>query len=532
MVDSTKGDGTMTAASDSGFPETDGSGSCPAHAPREASLGSPVAAPIVGGVTGRRSVLSALRDDPYWPSRLSAATLLGAARGYGRPTPLPPGLKGRPVLGSFTELRRDPFTLISRGAATYGDMFRIPMPLLDMVAVTHPDLIQEFMDEPTGRFSRYSPFRPVLGVIGANSIMLEPPVLRERRSMLTPMFTRRHQSVIAEVIATEIAERLDRWTPLAVAGRLVDLQYEIFQLTLAVYLKALFSMSLPEAQLRRLDADLRAVTGLLGLSTLMVPFPRLLPHASGSSVLSALARIYRLVGRMIRDRTANPPGRPEDRDFLDALLDARYDDGSPLSRADLAAEIVGLLGGAYDPSGAALTWAVALVITNPGALAGLDDEISALDGAVPGFDNLPRLSWTRACFDEAQRMQGHPFFPRFCMADTELGGYRLPKYTLLGASMSVVHRDPRWWPEPDRFDPTRFTDRDQIQARPKLAFMPFSAGQHYCMGTTMAYMTAQFFLAALFQRYVLSVPPGWQPRPKFTFSVTIDGGLPATLTAR
>jgi cytochrome P450 len=110
--------------------------------------------------------------------------------------------------------------------------------------------------------------------------------------------------------------------------------------------------------------------------------------------------------------------------------------------------------------------------------------------------------------------------------------YRLPKYTLLGASMSVIHRDPRWWPEPDRYDPDRFVDRQQMQARPKLAFMPFSSGQHYCMGTNVAYMTAQFFLTTLFQRYRLSVPQGWQPEPLFTFSVTVKGGLPVTLSGR
>jgi cytochrome P450 len=142
---------------------------------------------------------------------------------------------------------------------------------------------------------------------------------------------------------------------------------------------------------------------------------------------------------------------------------------------------------------------------------------------------MPRLDWTKACFDEAQRMQGHPFFPRFCMAETTLGGYRLPKYTLLGASMSVIHRDPRWWADPNRYNPTKFVDRQQVQARPRLAFMPFSSGQHFCMGTNMAYLTAQFFLAVLFQRYRLSVPQGWRPEPSFTFSVTVKGGLPVTL---
>ncbi|OBK21631.1 cytochrome P450 [Mycobacterium asiaticum] len=424
-------------------------------------------------------------------------------------------------------MRRDPFELISRGAATYGDMFRIPMPLLDMVAVTHPDLLREFMDDADGRYSRYSPLGPLLTVIGANSIMLEGPKLRERRKMLMPMFTRRHMTEMAEIFCSEFDERLSRWSSWAGTGQTVDLQYEISLITLKVYLKTLFSTTIGERELVRLDADMRAITGLLGLTTLMVPFPNLLPRRGRSSLVPALARIYRFVGRLVKDRKAHPLPNP---DFLDTLLDARYEDGSPISRPDLAAEIVGLLGGAYDPTGAALTWTTALLLTNPGQLTKLYDEIDVLGGALPTFDDAARLNWAKACFDEGQRMQGHPFFPRFCMADNELGGYRLPKLTLVGASMSVAHRDPRWWPEPERYDPSRFTDADQVRARPRLAFMPFSSGQHFCLGTTMAYMAAQFFLTILFQRYRLTVPDGWHPEPQFTFSVAVKGGLPVTIS--
>lgn len=477
--------------------------------------------------TGRSSVVTALRQDPLWPTRLSVPTMLGAARGFGRPTPLPPGPKGLPVVGSIFELRRDPFELMRHGTAAYGDMFRVPMPFLDLVAVTHPDLLHEFMDDPDGRYSRYSPVGPLLTLIGANSIMLEGPKLRERRRMLMPMFTRRNLVAMADIFCREFDERLDRWSSWAGTGQPVDLQHQISLATLKVYLQALFSTSIDDHQLRQLDADMRAITGLLGLTTLMVPFPNLLPRQGRSSLFPALARIYRLVGRLIKDRRAHPLETP---DFLDTLLDARYEDGSPISRPDLAAEIVGLLGGAYDPTGAALSWTVALLLTNPDQLSKLYQEIDALGGALPTYEDVARLNWARACFDEGQRMQGHPFFPRFCMADNELGGYRLPKLTLVGACMSVVHRDPRWWPDPDRYDPSRFIDPEQVRARPRLAFMPFSSGQHFCLGTTMAYLAAQFFLTILFQRYRLSLPDGWQPEPRFTFSVTLRDGLPVRLS--
>ena len=73
---------------------------------------------------------------------------------------------------------------------------------------------------------------------------------------------------------------------------------------------------------------------------------------------------------------------------------------------------VGLLGGAYDPTGAALTWTLALLLSNPEQLGRVYEEVDALGGSLPTFDDTSRLSWVKACFDEGQRMQGHPFF--FC----------------------------------------------------------------------------------------------------------------------
>ena len=84
--------------------------------------------------------MTAAEDPLYLPYRIEGSD----------PAGLPPGPKGLPVVGSFFELRRDPFEVISRGAASYGDMFRIRMPFLDLVAVTHPDLLREFMDDAEG----------------------------------------------------------------------------------------------------------------------------------------------------------------------------------------------------------------------------------------------------------------------------------------------------------------------------------------------------------------------------------------------
>lgn len=212
---------------------------------------------------------------------------------------------------------------------------------------------------------------------------------------------------------------------------------------------------------------------------------------------------------MIRDRRANPT---DDADLLNILLAARGDSSRPLTEIDVYSEIMSAIGGGYETIVASMSWTLALLLQHPEHLERLYDEIAILNGNAPTPDDLPRLPWARACFDEGQRLQGAPINPRYAMEDTELGGYPIPKYTLVASSLYVVHRDPRWWGEnAETYDPMQFFDQDRVNARPRLAFQAFGAGPHHCMGTGMAYMMAQYLLAIIFQRYRLHLRPGWQP---------------------
>jgi hypothetical protein len=130
---------------------------------------------------------------------------------------------------------------------------------------------------------------------------------------------------------------------------------------------------------------------------------------------------------------------------------------------------------------AALSWTIWFLAHNPQAQQRLYDEVDALGGAVPTFDDLDRLRWARACFDEGQRLQDHPFLPRFAMIDDSISGYRIRRGNLIGISPYTLHRCQRWWGrDPNRYDPMRFYDKDIVAARPNLAFLPFGAGPHRC----------------------------------------------------
>ncbi|WP_324612916.1 MULTISPECIES: cytochrome P450 [Mycobacteroides] len=484
--------------------------------------------PSVGEVSrlAREFRKGAQRKDPFWLTRGSVPLLSGAVRGLGTPVLTPPGPRGLPVVGAVPQMRRDPFDFFRRCAREYGDIYQIPMPAGNLVVVNHPDYASHVMDDPNGRYSMIGPGSSLVGMIGAAIPMLEGGKFRQRRRMLMPMFSRRHLRRVADVIAGEFVARVDRWSQWAGTGQVVDLQHAISQVTLPAFLRAMFSSTITDREIHETDIDLRMFMSLMATPLMMSPRPALVPFPGRETAPHSMLRLRSLIRRIVQDRRANPVGTP---DLLSLLLDARYDDGTPLSERDLTMELMILMAGGYETVVASLSWTLALLLSHPEHLARLYDEIDALGGAVPTQDDLARLNWAKACFDEGQRLQGHPFNPRFAMQDDVIGGYLIPQYTIVGPSLYAIHRDPRWWQDPDRYDPTRFLDEAHVKQRPRLAFMPFGSGPHHCVGTGMAYMNAQFLLAIMFQRYRLELPEGWSPRHHFNFSVTVKGGLPVTV---
>lgn len=493
---------------------------CPMDPVAEPPIRGPISPPDIRCANG-------LTSDPYFVTRHPLAAARGiVSRRIG--APVPPGPRGLPGIGVWPEYTSDPYLSIQRWAAQHGDVFRVPLPLWDLVVVNHPDLAEEVLCDREGRYSFVGPFRRPIECSGAMVPVMEGERSTQRRRALMPMFSRRNLAKYANVIVEEMVTRIDAWERWADTGETIDLQHEIAQVTLAAFMRSMYSVSFSDEQNAQIDHDIRMLMAASTVTHLFAP-PNVIPWPGADSVPASYVRLRRLVSGLIDERLANPI---EGTDLLDVLLQAREPDGSPLPRKDLIHELIVLMGGGFDTVVAALSWTLGLLSRNPEPEALMHAEVRRLGGTPPTPEDLRALSWTKACFDEGQRLQGGPMFPRFADKDVELGGFPIRKGTMIGVGFHAMHRDPRWWPEPDRYDPTRFTDKAVIAARPKHAFLPFSAGTHNCIGSGMGYMNAQFMLAIISQRYRLETPAGWQPRHEFKLATTIKGGLPVTLRRR
>jgi cytochrome P450 len=180
-----------------------------------------------------------------------------------------------------------------------------------------------------------------------------------------------------------------------------------------------------------------------------------------------------------------------------------------MSDLQLRDEALTLFLAGHETTANALAWTWHLLARHPDAEARLHAELDAvLAGRLPTADDLPRLPYTRAVLAESMRLCPPAWtIGREPLEEFEAGGYRIRAGTVVLVSPWITHRDPRWWAEPERFDPGRWTPEREAEL-PRFAYFPFGGGPRKCIGEGFAWTEGILVLATLAQRWKLRHAPG------------------------
>jgi enediyne biosynthesis protein E7 len=437
----------------------------------------------------------------------------------------PPGPRGIPLLGVAGSIVRDPYRSLQRIAQKYGDVASVPIPGMNLVLVSHPDHVRHVTSTRQSIYVKPPLFEDVL--------FREPPRFhgmangeewRSVRRMLNPKFTERGLAPLSELMTDQIVETVDSWKRYVGAGE-VDMQEEFSVLTMSVMLRTMFTVPVPRDTVKPLAQHFAHLMQGMGIAMFTTALPPQIPRPYQRRTASAMAAIFAYIDEMVDDRRRHPI---PDGDLLSMVMGGHFEDGSQLSDEHIRRELMGLIIGGYETTAAVMSWVLAQLPFAPAAQARAYAEVDALGGRRVTHDGRDDLIWLRACFDEAQRLQGFPLNARAATEDDEIGGYFIPKGTTIGISGYALHRDRRFWRAPNEFDPSRFLN-DHIN---NYAFLPFGAGPRRCLGWRMAYMVGLYTLATAFQRYRFAVPPGWRATPQFSFSTVVRGGVPVAIQER
>ena len=201
-------------------------------------------------------------------------------------------------------------------------------------------------------------------------------------------------------------------------------------------------------------------------------------------------------------------------DLFSQLCHATHEDGALLSTQDIVDHMSFLMMAAHDTLTSSLTSFVGELAAHPEWQQKLRDEVSGLGiaaDAPTSFDNLEAMPLSEMAFKEALRLKPPvPSMPRRAIRDFTFKGYAIPAGTMVGVNPLFTHHMPEIWPEPEKFDPMRFTDEAQ-RNRHRFAWVPFGGGAHMCLGLHFAYMQAKCFARHFLQNLEVSLEPGYKP---------------------
>jgi cytochrome P450 len=216
------------------------------------------------------------------------------------------------------------------------------------------------------------------------------------------------------------------------------------------------------------------------------------------------------------------------------LLDARDEEtGESMSDKQIRDETMTLFLAGHETTAIALSWALYLLSKNPAVLRKLEREVDdALGTRTPGFDDLKHLEYTRMVVEETLRLYPPAWIVgRTALEDDEIGGYFIPKGSIVAMSPYLVHRHPKFWTNPEGFDPERFSAQ-QSAGRHKYAYVPFGAGPRICIGNTFALMEAQLCLAMMVRRFRFELAPGARLEMNPVVTLRPRDGVPMRVRAR
>jgi cytochrome P450 len=407
----------------------------------------------------------------------------------------PPGPHDSAPAALLYSMRRDPIAFFTKLATEYGDFvqFNLGAPL-PYYLVNHPDYIKAVLATFDRSFTKWFAIDYIKDVLGQGLFVSEGEFHHRQRRLSQPAFHRERIAAYADVMVGLAADLRSTWKD----GAVVDVCAEMNSLAMMIVAKTLFGADV--------ESDAEAIR--TALSQILAQFERsTLPEADRADFEAARDRLDRTIYRIIRQRRASGESRG---DLLSLLLEAHdlESDGGSMTDQQLRDEVMTIFLAGHETTANALAWTWYLLSENPDVEERFHAELDGiLQGALPGFNDMPRLPYTAMIFAEALRLYP-PLWAigRRAAEGCQIGGYSIEAGSVVILSPYVTQRDPRFFAEPTRFDPQRWTTEAKA-ARPKFSYFPFSAGSRSCLGEGFAMTEAVLCLATLGQRFRLRLVP-------------------------
>jgi cytochrome P450 len=428
-------------------------------------------------------------------------------------------------------MRRDPLAFLLECARQYGDVVRIRHLPWSSYLFVHPRDVKHILQGNHRNYTKGIVFQKLKRIAGEGLVFSDGDLWRRQRRLIQPAFHRQRIAAFADMMVEATAAMLERWRTRRSDTGLLDVAAEMSRLTLEIVARALFGAELGGDRDKFIGAVTRAMSYANHLANHFFNPPTLIPTPANLKGRRAIRDIDSVVWKMITNRRAAADGQS---DLLSMLLHAHdAETDSAMDDRQLRDESVTFLVAGHETTAVALSWTWHLLGNHPDVEARLHEELGrVLNGRPPVLSDLDRLPYTRMVLEEAMRLYPPAWATsRQAVGDDEVGGRRVRAETMIILSPYVTHRHPELWPDPERFDPGRFSAEDNA-TRPDYAYFPFGGGPRGCVGREFAMMEGRLILASVAQQFRFRPQPGRRVEPDPVLTLRPRGGLPMLLDQR
>lgn len=432
----------------------------------------------------------------------------------------------RHLPGTFLfRMRRNPLAFMVQMAKQYGDVVHFQVGSQHFFLLNHPDYIKEVLVTQDRSFMKGEALQRTKRLLGEGLLTSEGDFHRRQRRIIQPIFNHSRLQGYGEVMSQCVARITDRWR----TGDVFDISAEMNRLALMITGNILFGMDVDNVA-GDVRESLNAIVNIF--SIMLLPFSdflEYLPLPGFVRARRAQKNLDTILFRIIEDART----RQEDSTLISLLLNARDEDGSGMSDQQIRDEAMTLFLAGHETTANALSWTWHLLAQHPNVEEKLCAELdTVLGGRMPLAEDMDRLPYSSMVLMESMRLYPPAWvIGRRALEDVVIGSYFIPADSIVAVSPYIAHHDPRFYHDPERFDPERWTREERAQ-RPAYSYLPFGGGSRLCIGKNLAMMEGILLLAAIAQQWTLRIVPGQRVKMQPAITLRMKNGLRVVLHHR
>lgn len=448
--------------------------------------------------------------------------------------------KGYPVIGCLPEFVKSPTDFFTRLSREYDELIEFNFAGMNVVLISDGDLAHQILVKEIQNFRKSDRDALIMGRVLGRGLVTNTDYHHHKtqRKLVQPGFHFRRIQSYAETMSVYTSEFIKDWH----TGRR-DISNDMFKLTMYIVCKTLFNMDMHDMakEADKIGHTMKIVQDCIDHQfNQMIDFPNWVPTPTNLKLNKARKILNETMTTMIEARRAegndhvNPNIEPKHLDMMSMLLDARYEDGSSMDDQLIMDELITLFVAGHETTSNALTWTIYLLSLHSEIQFKLQEELDrVLEGRDACFEDLENLSYTEMVIKESMRLlpPAWTLNARQANQDIQVDQYRFPKDKIVFISPYANHRNPKYFAEPEQFDPERFS-AEREKSIPKHAYMPFGTGPRVCIGQSFAMMEAKLILASILNRFSVKPDPEQKFEPQAQITLSNKGGMHIYLEQR